>query len=148
MAVIGKSDTIEQLNRLLEIEYRSFPMYLGDASPWLGDGDEPAAEALANIVADQRAMSQRIAGMVLDLGGRIAPGEYPMQFTDTHFLSLDYLLKELHYYQRQDIADIERLVASLAGHRAAHELAEEALGAERAHLEAIEALLQPHRVGS
>jgi hypothetical protein len=144
MAVLGKSDIIEQLNRLLEIEYRSFPMYLGDASPWLGDGDEPAAEALANIVADQQATSQRIAEMILDLGGRIAPGEYPMQFTDTHFLSLDYLLKELHYYQRQDIADIEQIVANLAGHRAAQELAEETLGAERAHREAIEALLPQH----
>ncbi|HEV7222333.1 MAG TPA: hypothetical protein VGN42_06490 [Pirellulales bacterium] len=148
MAAIGKSDIIEPLNRLLEIEYRSLAMYLGDASPWLGQGDEPAAEALANIVADQRAMSQRIAEMVLERGGRIVPGEYPMQFTDTHFLSLDYLLKELHYYQRQDIADIERIVAKLAGHRAAQELAEETLGAERAHLEAIRALLQPHRVGS
>lgn len=137
----GKANVIEELNRLLEIEYRSFPTYLADASPWTSQHDDKAVEALKNIVADQRVISQRIGELILDLGGRIEPGEYPLQFTDTHFLSLDYLLKELQYYQRQDIADIERIVARLVGEREAKELAEEALGAERAHLEAIEALL-------
>ena len=136
----GTPDVIESLNRLLEIEYRSFPMYLGDASPWSSESDAKAVEALKNITADQQAMSRRIAELILDLGGRIEPGEYPTQFTATHFLSIEFLLKELVYYQRQDIADIEQLVASLAGHREARELAEETLGAERAHLESLEAL--------
>lgn len=135
----GKPDLIESLNRLLEIEYRSFAMYLGDASPWFSDADAKAVLAVKNIAADQQAMSQRIAELILDLGGRIEPGEYPTQFTDTHFLSIEFLLKELVYYQRQDIADIERIVAELVGHREARELAEETLGAERAHLEALEA---------
>lgn len=136
----GKPDLIEYLNRLLEIEYRSLAIYLGDASPWFSEADAKAVETLKNITADQQAMSRRIAELILDLGGRIEPGEYPTQFTDTHFLSFDYLLKELIYYQRQDIADIEQIVASLAGHREARELAEETLGAERAHFEALEAL--------
>ena len=93
--MIGKANVIEELNRLLEIEYRSFPMYLADASPWTTQHDESAAGALKNIVADQQAMSQRIGELIINLGGRIEPGEYPMQFTDTHFLSLEYLLKEL-----------------------------------------------------
>ncbi len=138
--MIGKANVIEELNRLLEIEYRSFPMYLGDASPWTTQQDESAADALKNIMADQQAMSQRIGELILQLGGRIDPGEYPMQFTDTHFLSLEYLLKELLCYQRQDVADVEQIVARLAGQREARELAEEVLGSERAHLEAIEAL--------
>jgi len=137
--VTGKPDLILSLNRLLEIEYRSLAMYLGDASPWFSEADAKAIETLKNIAADQQAMSRRIAELILDLGGRIEPGEYPTQFTDTHFLSLDYLLKELLYYQRQDIADIEQIVASLAGHREARELAKETLGSERAHLEALEA---------
>ncbi len=135
------ANMIEELNRLLEIEYRSFPMYLTDAAPWTGPHDEKAVDALKNIVADQQALSQRIGELILDLGGRIEPGEYPTQFTDTHFLSLDFLLKELLFYQRQDVADVGQIVARLAGHREARELAEEALGAERAHLEAIESLL-------
>lgn len=137
----SKAQTIDALNRLLVIEYRSFPMYLTYASPWTHQGDQKAAETLQNIAADQQLMSQRIAELVDRSGGRIETGEYPMEFTDTHFLSLDFLLKELHRHQRHDVAEIERLVARLVGDREARELAEETLGMERAHLEAVEALL-------
>ena len=133
--------TIDSLNRLLAIVYRSFPTYLADASPWTHEGDERAAETLKNIVFDQQASALRIVELILQLGGRFEPGEYPMEYTDTHFLSLDFLLKELLRYQRRDVAAIERIVAELEGHREARELAEETLGAERAHLEAIEALV-------
>lgn len=136
-----KRSFIELLNELLQIEYRSFPMYLTDASPWTHRGDESATETLHNIVADQKMMAQRIGEFILDAGGRIETGEYPMEFTDTHFLSLDFLLKELLRYQRQDVAAVERLVSQLGDARAARELAEETLGMERAHLEAIEALV-------
>lgn len=136
-----KRSFIELLNELLQIEYRSFPMYLIDASPWTHHGDEKATEALHNIVADQKLMVQRIGEFIFDAGGRVETGEYPMEFTDTHFLSLDYLLKELLRYQRQDVAAIERIVSQLGEARAARELAEETLGMGRAHLEAIEALV-------
>lgn len=137
----SKAQTIDALNRLLAIEYRSLPMYLTYASPWTDHGDEKAAETLQNIVADQQLMSQRIAEMIDQLGGRVETGEYSMEFTDTHFLSLDFLLTELHRHQRHDVAEIERLVARLAHDREPRELAEETLGMERAHLEAVEALL-------
>ncbi len=133
--------TVDLLNRLLAIVYRSLPTYLADASPWTHEGDEHASLALKNIVLDQQASAVRIVELILQLGGRFEPGEYPMEFTDTHFLSLDFLLKELLRYQRRDVAAIERIVAELEGHREARELAEETLGGERAHLEAIEALV-------
>lgn len=136
-----KQRALELLNELLHVEYRSFPMYLMEACPWTHEGDQKAAEALDNIVADQKLMAQRIAEFILDSGGRVEPGEYPTEFTDTHFLSLDFLLKELLRYQRQDVAAIERIAAQLSDVRAARELAEETLGMERAHLEAVDALL-------
>lgn len=136
-----KQRALELLNELLHVEYRSFAMYLTEACPWTRNSDQKAAEALDNIVADQKLMAQRIAELILDSGGRLEPGEYPMEFTDTHFLSLDFLLTELLRYQRQDIAAIERIVAQLSEVRAARELAEETLGMERAHLEAIDALV-------
>jgi bacterioferritin (cytochrome b1) len=133
--------TIDGLNQLLAIEHRSFPMYLTDASPWTHEGDERATEALKNIVLDQRASAQQIVEAILQLGGRFELGEYPMEYTDTHFLSLDFLLKELLRYQRRDIAAIERIIGALSGHHQARELAEETLGSERAHLEALEGLV-------
>lgn len=139
--MITKQRALELLNQLLQVEYRSFPMYLTDASPWTRHGDEKAAETLDNIVADQKLMAQRIGEFILDAGGRIEPGEYPMEFTDTHFLSLDFLLTEVLRYQGQDVVAIERIVSQLSDARAARELAEETLGMERAHLEAVEALV-------
>jgi ferritin len=139
--VNNKPHPIELLNELLQVEYRSFPMYLTDACPWTHHGDEKASETLHNVVADQKMMVQRIGEFILDAGGRVETGEYPMEFTDTHFLSLDFLLKELLRYQRQDVATIERIASQLGDARAARELAEETLGMERAHLEAIDALV-------
>lgn len=139
--MIDKNRIFRLLNDLLTIEYRSFAMYLTDASPWTHQGDEKASETLENIVADQKAMVQRIADFILDSGGCIEVGEYPMEFTDTHFLSLDFLFKELLRCQRHDLAAVERIAGQLADSRDARELAEETLGMERAHLEAIEALM-------
>jgi len=139
--VIDKTRKFDLLNRLLAIQYRSFPMYLTAACPWTHQGDEKATAALGNIVADQKAMVQRIGEFILDSGGRVETGEYPMEFTDTHFLSLDFLLKELVRYQRGDVAAIEHIVSELADDRAVRELAEETLGMERAHLEALESLV-------
>ncbi|HVX13951.1 MAG TPA: hypothetical protein VHC22_22395 [Pirellulales bacterium] len=139
--MISKHRTIELLNEVFQVEYRSFPSYLTDACPWTHEGDERAAQTLGNIAADQKGMAQRVVEFILDVGGRVEPGEFPMEFTDTHFLSLDFLLKELLRYQRQDVATLERIVMQLGDARAARELAEETLGMERAHLEAIEALV-------
>jgi hypothetical protein len=139
--VINNNRKFDLLNDLLAIEYRSFTIYLTDACPWTHHGDEKATETLRNIVLDQKAMVQRIWDFILDAGVRVDTGEYPMEFTDTHFLSLDFLLKELVRYQRRDVAAIERIASQLADDRAARELAEETLGTQRAHLEALEGLI-------
>lgn len=131
---------INALNRLLAILYRSLPMYLADAFPWHRSDDEIGQATLRRIQEDQRQMAQRIAEAILDRRGPMDTGEFPMEFTDTQFLSFDFLVQEMIRHQRQDIAAIEQCVRDLADDRAARELAEEALGAERAHLEALEEL--------
>ncbi len=130
-------DSVQMLNRLLAVEHRSLPMYLADACPWRRPGDEKAAETLANIVADKRDMVARIAEVIQDRGGTLNFGAYPMEFTDTHDLGLDYLIRELIRTQQLDIQRIERLVELLRDDPAACELAQEVLGSERAHLEAL-----------
>lgn len=150
---MSNPDTLSQLNRLLTIEYRSLPMYLHDADPWARSSDEAAREALDHIIADQLHMSQRIASHIQDLGEAASPAEFPMEFTDLHFLSLEYLLRELLRYQRQAIADLEECVAALAESddadaEDAQRLAEETLGMERAHLESLEHFaMQPAPAG-
>jgi hypothetical protein len=135
-----KIGTHQALNRLLTIVYRSLPMYLAHACPWIGRGDEKAVAALGHIVEDQKRLSNRIAGYILETHGTIETGEYPIDFLDTHDLSLDYLITKLVGCQKDDVAAIERCAADLAGDREAAALAEEALGAARGQLETLEEL--------
>jgi hypothetical protein len=141
---MSDANTIDVLNRLLAIEYRSLPIYLTDATPWTHPGDEKAAETLGHIVADQQDMARRIAALITERGARIENSVFPTEFTDMNLLSLDFLLGEIVGRQRRNVATIERIVAALAHDREARELAEEVLGSERAHLEALEELnIQP-----
>ncbi len=142
---MARSNPNAALNRLLTIVYRSFPMYLADACPWIHDGDARAKQLLDHIVADYRMYSQRISDLLMERRRMTGYGEFPMAFTDTHDLSLDYLLNEMAYYQKQDIAAIQRCVADLAGDPEARALAEEVLGNARGHLESLEELLASER---
>ena len=45
---------------------------------------------------------------------------------------------------KRDVAEIETIVAQLRGAEAAQELAQEVLGAERAHLENLETMCAAH----
>jgi hypothetical protein len=137
---MNASSSIDLLNRLLAVQCRSLPMYLTDASPWMNPGDERAETTLNNIVTDQKRIAQRIVDLILDRRGVIDTGEFPMDFTDTHMLSLDSLLPELIHYQKQDLAVIEDCVRRLGRDAQARALAEEALGSAKAHLEALEHL--------
>ncbi len=140
MTSTASAHTVALLNRLFQTVCRSLPMYLGEAAdPWTHKGDEKAKETLENIIADQKAFAARIADRILDIG-TLEPGVYPLEFTDTHFLALDFLIGELIKYQKRDIARIERIVDALEDDYDARELAEETLGAERAHLEMLEEL--------
>jgi hypothetical protein len=69
-------------------------------------------------------------------------GDFPIAYTELHDLSLDFLIRKAVTYQKQDLAEIERCVANLAGHPEEQSLAEEALGASRAHLEMLEDLVR------
>ena len=143
-----RPDPIDVLGRLFRILNRSLPMYLAGADPWRHPGDEPAAKALADVVADQRLYAGRIAEAILRERGRIDQGDYPMEFTELNMLSLDYLLTEMVRRQKRDIAVIERCVADLAGNLQYQVLAEEVLGNARGHLESLQELIKLRRQGN
>jgi hypothetical protein len=128
------------LNRLLVIVYRSLPIYLADAVPWMHSGDEKAKHVLNHIVADYRMYAGRITELLLVRRQQFSFGDFPMVFTDTHDLSLDYLIDELIAYQKQDITAIEKCVSDLASDPAARALAEEVLGNARGHLASLQEL--------
>lgn len=133
-------NTIDVLNRLLVIHHRSLPMYLGYAMPYPLRGDERARGVLNEIVESQKEMVERIGRLIVERGGNVEHGEFPMYFTGLHDLSLEYLVKRMIADQRRDIASIEQCVVQLHSDPLGKALAEEALGAAKAHLDALEEL--------
>ena len=141
---MARVNIVDALNQVLATLNRSLSMYLTYGSPWVGSGEQQAAAVVRSIAEDQQRICQRLVDAILDRDGAPDFGEFALEFTDTNLLSLEYLLQELMFYARQDIARLEEAVDWLkqTADRQARDLAEEALGAERAHLESLEALIQ------
>lgn len=133
---------IKTLSRLLLIQHRSLPMFLAETSPWLPSGAEKAAETLENITLDQREFTTRLVSLLQDFGGRVEFGSYPIGFTDMHFLSLDFLVGEMIERQHRVIPAVEACAAALDIGSPARLLADEIVGAEKAHLEALDQLVK------
>lgn len=137
---MSSPETIDVLNRVLAILRRSFPQYLQYARPYIPIGDGRAMEVIGEIVAGQDTMAERVSGQIVAAGIRPNSGQFPIEFTDTHDLDIDYLVQEAIGYQRQDIAELEKCVDSLSLAPVAHTLAAESLGMTKAHLEQLQEL--------
>lgn len=130
------------LDQLLGIAAKSFPQYLRYSRPYVPPGREDVMETLHAIVSDQDVLADRISQMIIDAGAPLRTGEFPMEYTDTHDLGIDYQIASAIDYQRQDIALIERLVDKLTPFPAAGSLAEESLGMAKGHLESLQELTE------
>ena len=131
-------DTVRTLNQLLAIHGSSLPMYLASAPPHRQAGDERAWECLRNIIEDQRTMIDKLADYVEELGGTPNHGEYSMDFTGMHDLSMEFILRDVTERQQREIGWIEHLSGKLESDATAKALAQEALGAAKAHLQSLE----------
>ena len=135
------TDSIAALNRVLGVVLRSFPQYLRWSRPWVPPGHERELEALEKIVTEQEAFAERLFEAIDDLGGLPDTGEFPMEFTDTHDLSIDYMLREAVGYGRQDVADLEAAAATPNLVPQAQPLVAEAVQMAKRQMAALEALV-------
>lgn len=132
------------LAQLMAIVAKSFPQYLRYSRPYVPPGRENVMETLEQIASDQDVLTDRIGHMLTELGAPLRTGEFPMEYTDTHDLGIEYQLGSAIEYQQQDIQSIEKLIGELQPFPAAKTLAEEALGMAKGHLEALQELtVQP-----
>jgi hypothetical protein len=144
--VAPSPDTIEALNRVSVLLQKSFPQYLQYARPYIPAGRETVSEIINDIVTGQNGLAERIANFISESGGLPDPGRFPIEFTDTHDLDIDFLVREATCYQKEDIANLEECVEQLRLAPAAQSLAAEALGMAKGHLESLEEL--PTRPGA
>lgn len=135
-------ENANQLNRLLAILCRSFPQYLQWSRPYVPPNRRDVVDALEAMVDDQDAIADRIISMLADADFLPRTGEFPMEFTDMHDLSIDFLISAALDYQEQDVAAMSDLVDQLRTTPAAKAVAEEALGMARGHLDTLVELQQ------
>lgn len=137
------ANPVDVLNRLIVLHNRSLAMYLRYASPTWLRGDEQARRVLQQVGDDHQQTVDRLGEMVVDLDGAVYFGGFSMTFTSYHDLSFAFLLLRLIEAQRNIIATIEECARQLEAFPMARALAEESLGAARAHLELLEELGSP-----
>lgn len=87
----------QSLNALFVPLHRSLLQYLGECSPWTAE-DSHQGETLAalrDIVTKQKQDETLVADTLLESGWVIDCGGYSTSFTDLHYVSLKYLLKQV-----------------------------------------------------
>ncbi len=131
---------LHMLNRLLEMLYRSLPVYLQGCPPWVPRGRERACEAIGHLAIDHLHYAERVAEAIQALGGQPHPGRFPSDFAALNDVSLDCLLSRVLELARRDLRCLEQMVPELTPHVRLRDLADEILGNTRGHLEILEEL--------
>ena len=137
---MSSPDTIDVLHRVLTILERSFPQYLRYARPYIPPGRENVMQTIHEIAAGQDALAERVTQQIFESGVLPDHGDFPIEFTDTHDLSIDFLVNEAVDCMTQDLADLRRYVDTLRLAPAAQSLAAEAAGLTSGHLELLQKL--------
>lgn len=137
---MAKVTVNELLNRVMVTHERSLPMYLAFAAPFVGHGDEAASEVLSQIVTDHKYLSEKFHDYLLEQNYPVGHGQWDMNFTSMHDVSLHYLLAEIVRREKSIIADLTKYAQLLEKAPAARALIQEALGMAKGHLESLEEL--------
>jgi hypothetical protein len=131
------------LNEILATLHRSLPVYLSHAAPWVAYGNEEAHRVLARIVAEKEDQVHRLTELLDARRFTIDRGEFPMDYTSLHDVSLDFLINQLIRDQRHEVQRIESCERRLAGDREGRVLAAEVLETAQRHLRWLETLGTP-----
>lgn len=104
----------EQLNSLFLLLHRSLLQYLGECSPWTAEDSRQSETlaAIAGIVTEQKRDEALLATAMQETGWVINYGTYPTSFTDLHYVSLKYMLKQIISSQNQILKALDTALSS------------------------------------
>ncbi|TWT33311.1 hypothetical protein [Blastopirellula retiformator] len=132
------SSTAQLLNQLAALHRHSLPAYLRFTRPWVGYEDEEAVDVLRQLASDHKYLVDKIVAQLEPLGLDLPLGQFPMEFTSLHDLSVEYLVKRTQQFQQGFVERLDDLAAVMPNEPPARELAEEALGMAKGHLKNLE----------
>ena len=135
------NNTIDILNRILGVYNASLVAYAKYAEPWVAHGQEEAMALVNDAIEDQEHSVRVLGERILELGGIVQPGAFPLTYTSLHDVSLDYFLNLMIVTQQDDIDVIQQCVDSLEADTRDRAIAEEVLGNAQAHLETFQEIV-------
>ena len=106
---------LEILNRVLRELSSCFLQYAGDCWPWASSGADgnKLQSVVQHCVERQRQSIERIAEYLAARQSRVEYGHFSTDFTDLHYVSLQFLLKQLIASQTQIVESLNRVVTTL-----------------------------------
>lgn len=140
----------EQLNRLLINISRSLLQYIGECWPWTEVDADNERLVITKAVDRQRGSVRRLAGLLEDRHWPIDVGSYPTDFTDLHYVALDFLLSQLKSDEESLIGDLKLTAERLAknGDGEGQAVISEVLAIEQQNLTDMQELIKLHAAGN
>ena len=134
----------QALNDLLIDLCRSLLQYTADAWPWTADDEQQARRTIDQIVARQQVYIAELADMLMSRGWNVAFGMFPAEYTDLHYVALEYLLHLLVENQTALLAKIEKALEAVRGDQQASELLADLVTEQREIVSTLRQLLDSH----
>jgi hypothetical protein len=132
----------ELLNDVLIVMGRSLLQYAAQAWPWIRDGSDALQTALNEQIAAQGARIEKLSALLDSRRVWIDFGAFP-DFTDLHYLALDFVLPHLVENERGVVKAIESAIPRCADDAEGAALLTEILAGERSTLARLEDLGRP-----
>ncbi len=128
------------LNEVLIHILRGLLQYAGECWPWSSAEHAEEYPTIARLVAEQQEQVHEISDLLNERGVFIEFGTYPTEYTDLHYVSLDYLLDELIKEQQELVADLEQALKDCAGDSEAQALLNVIASQAKQHLDTLSEL--------
>jgi hypothetical protein len=93
------------LNDGLILLYRSLVQYAAECWPWSNAAE--LETAVRGIAAEQMDSIEQINQLLVQRGEYVELGAYPTEYTDLHYVSLKYLLRQMSRNQHDVIAGLQ-----------------------------------------
>lgn len=120
---------------------RSLLQYADECWPWVGTSEADVQTAFRQLAALQRQEIAAISELLDQRRWTIDFGGYPTDFTDLHFVSLDFLLSRIVASEQAIVADLEDAVHACDDDPAAVDVLQEVLTTERKILERLKSVM-------
>ncbi len=117
--------TYAALNDLLINVGRSLLQYVGECWPWADAHKDEAQRKIQELVKQQERQIAQLTELLYEADWTIDFGSYPTEYTDLHYVALDFLLDQLIHNQESLVEDARRTLPACEEHPGAEKLVAE-----------------------